>query len=76
MYVGQFQHGEKHGLGMSIWPWGNIYVGHFKKSDMNGQGTLTKPDGTTCADPPHRSGYQVTSKWRDQRRFSDLDIVS
>ena len=28
------------------------------------------------ADPPHRSGYQVTSKSRDQRRFSDSERIT
>ena len=45
IYEGQFQYGEKHGLGGYLWHNGNFYNGQWAHGKIQGEGTLFYANG-------------------------------
>ena len=61
LYHGQYKDGNKHGLGLLIWPDNNTYYGEFKNDMTNGKGMMAYQDksvyfGDWVDDKAHGSG--------------------
>jgi hypothetical protein len=65
-YVGQFNNGQRNGLGIFTWPSGQKYTGRFENGDFQGRGTLIYDDGSSyfgqfLADKREGQGVYSTS---------------
>ena len=82
VYIGEFQHGDRHGKGTLTWADGRVYVGKWQRDKKHGRGKFTFPNGnfdlvSFVADKPSGEAVRfqqgspeclAAEGWRDRAR--------
>ena len=66
MYYGEWNEGtgEKHGMGVLVWPSGDLYEGYWKHNQQNGKGRLI-----------HANKDVYTGDWKDDKAHGQGEVL-